>query len=399
MNQLRSPEGAPRIAAQIAALAAVAVVVAGWQYLSVPVLVLLAAYLVYPHRETSWGGRLLVGVLAVGLCWFVAEARTVFAPLVVAAILAYLGDPIVDWFEARRISRSLAILILLIPLGGGCALVLVWLGPLVAGELMRLIEKLPEAGNTVLEWGRAVFERIPVATWDLGWEAYLGDFAEYAWVAVRQVLTGALSVGKGLGAAMSFLSYAVLTPILTFYLLRDWDRILASFDRAVHSGQQKRVRRIARRLDEILGAYFRGQGLVCLATGALTAAGLLVLGVDFALLLGILTGLFNLVPVIGLIASVVPALAVAFLSPAPLITVIKVLAVFGAVQLLEQSLLSPRLVGDRVGLHPALVMLAILVFPIFMGFVGVLVAVPATAAIGVLFEELGRADGRANTST
>jgi predicted PurR-regulated permease PerM len=372
----------------LAAAAVVAALIAGWEYLSLPVVVTLAAYLVYPFRRERWGGRLLLVDLVIGLCWLVTVAHTVFAPFVVAALIAYLGDPVVDRFEALGVSRSLAILILLLPIGTGVVLGAMWLGPLVIGEMGRLIEALPAAGTTVMEWTRALVERIPIASWDLEWESYLGEIAEYSWGVLQQLFIGAIQVGKGVSAIASFLSYTVLTPILVFYLLRDWDRIVAAIDRRVEPGARQRVRRVAGRLDEILGAYFRGQGLVCLAIGLLTTVGLLLLGVDFALLLGILAGLFNLVPVIGLIASVLPAIAVALLSPAPLFTALKVVAVFGVVQILEQAVLSPRLVGDRVGLHPALVMLAILVFPVFWGFVGILVAVPAMAALGVLLEEI-----------
>ncbi len=383
----RTPIPAGPIAA---VLGAGVVAVAGWQFLSVPVLVILASYLLYPYRRQDWGRRLLVAVLVVGACWLVSEAKPVFAPFVVAALLAYLGDPTVDRLERLGLSRSLAIALLLVPLGAAAALCGMWLGPLVVGEIGRLAEKVPEAGGTALDWARAIVERVPVATWDLEWEGYLGEIADYGWVAAKQVATGALSIGRGVGAVVSVISYVVLTPILAFYLLRDWDRIIAAIDTAIEPRNRQRVRRVARRMDEILGAYFRGQGMVCGAIGVLTFGGLFALGVDFALLLGVIAGVLNLVPVIGLLASVVPAVAVALFSADPVLTTVKVLSVFGVVQILEQAVLSPRLVGESVGLHPALVMLAILVFPIFWGFVGVLVAVPAMAAAGVLLEELRR---------
>lgn len=373
-----------------ALLGAGAVAVAGWRFLSVPILVILASYLLYPYRRQDWGRRLLVAVLVVGGCWLASEAKAVVAPFVVAALLAYLGDPTVDRLERWGLSRSLSIGILLVPLGAAAALCGMWLGPLVVGEIGRLAEKVPEAGGTALAWARAIVERIPVATWDLEWEGYLGEIADYGWVAVKQMAGGALSIGRGVSAVVSVISYVVLTPIIAFYLLRDWDRIIAALDASIEARSRERVRRIARRMDEILGAYFRGQGMVCGAIGLLTFGGLLLLGVDFALLLGVIAGVFNLVPVIGLVASVVPAVAVALFSADPVLTTVKVLGVFGVVQILEQALLSPRLVGESVGLHPALVMLAILVFPIFWGFVGVLVAVPAMAAAGVLLEELRR---------
>jgi len=381
----------PPLGVLAAALAAGLVALAGWSYLSVPILAALGVYLLFPYRRQDWGRRLLAAVGVVTLCWLATEAKTVLAPFVVAALLAYLGDPIVDRLETWGLARTPAIFALLVPIGGAAVLCGMWLVPLLVGEIGRLAEQVPAAGATALAWARVLVERIPTANWDLEWEAYLGEIAEYGWAAARQVATGAVSVGRGVGAVVSLVSYVVLTPILAFYLLRDWDRIIAALDQAIAPGSREVVRRVARRMDEILGAYFRGQGLVCVAIGLLTSGGLLLLGVDFALLLGIVAGLFNLVPVIGLIASVVPAIAVALLSPDPVLTSVKVLGVFGVVQLLEQALLSPRLVGDRVGLHPALVMLAILVFPIFWGFVGVLVAVPAMAAFGVLIEELRRA--------
>lgn len=373
-------------AAGVACLALVAAM--AYAHLSVPLLVLLTAYLLLPARSEPWARRLLTVDLILGLAWLIGETQTVFSPFVIAAVVAYLGDPLIDRFEARRVPRGLAILILFLPLAGGLMLVGTWLVPSVVEEASRLATGLPAAGTTVQGWMHGLAQRIPLASGNLEWEEYLGQIAEYTGVAVQQVVSGVVSVGKGVSALANFLSYLVLTPILTFYLLKDWDDLVATVDGWVAPNDRPTVRRIAGRLDELLGAYFRGQVLICGIIGVLTWGGLSLVGVDLALLLGLLAGICNLVPVVGLIASVVPALVVALFDPEPLLALGKVLAVFGIVQILEQAVLSPRIVGDRVGLHPVAVMLAIVVFPIFWGFVGVLLAVPFAAGLRVLVEEL-----------
>ena len=386
MSQSTNSDHRPGAIAAMVALALVAWAV--FPALPVPLLGLLAAYLLYPYRTEDWASRLLVVDGLLVLAWVVAQAHTVFAPFAVAGVVAYLVDPLVDRIEGRRVPRVAAIFLLMIPVGIGVVLAVAWLVPLLAGEAQALAKHYPAAVTTAKSWMGTALAALPLDDLEARLQEHAGEITAYAALLLERLAIGAGSVGRGVGAVGSVVSYAVLTPILTFYLLKDWDRLVSW----ASSRTSPRTRSIAARLDGLLGAYFRGQLLVCLCVGGIATMGMALLGVESAVLIGVIVGLFNIVPVVGPMASAVPAVTIALFSADPVGTVWRVLLMIAVAQLADNAVLSPRIVGGRVGLHPVLVMLAIVVFPLFWGFVGLLLAVPAAAALRVLAEEALKGD-------
>jgi len=182
-------------------------------------------------------------------------------------------------------------------------------------------------------------------------------------------------------AAFGQLLNLVLVPFLFFYILKDIDRIKSALRRLLVTRDGWLSLENIGRIDNILSGYIRGQLMVCLVVAVLTGTALSVLGIPYALILGLVAGVLNLVPYIGLAITLVLGLLVGIFSPSPLITCIKIVVVIEAVQILEGAVLSPRIVGEKVGLHPVWVMLSILIFSHFWGFVGLLIAVPFAAII------------------
>jgi predicted PurR-regulated permease PerM len=180
------------------------------------------------------------------------------------------------------------------------------------------------------------------------------------------------------------LGYAILTPVLTYYILRDFPNLQEATARLVPRDHRARTLGFLSRYDELLGEYLRGQLLVATFVGIATGLGFWVVGFPNAVLLGVVAGVFNIVPYLGLVVSLVPALLIAFLSPPLWLSLLKVAGVFFAVQSLDSYLLSPRIIGSRVGLHPVWVMLAIIAFGSFFGIVGLLVAIPLAVLIKML---------------
>jgi predicted PurR-regulated permease PerM len=197
------------------------------------------------------------------------------------------------------------------------------------------------------------------------------------------LLSGALGVGRGLGAFLTVVGYLVLTPVVAFYLLRDWDRVVARGASLVPP-RRAYLRDFGAEYDRALASYLRGQVTVSLIVGSLTALGLLLVGFPYALLLGLIVAIFNVVPYLGLVLSLLPALAIALASGDVGGALLRVGVVYTVAQTLESAVFSPRIVGDSTGLHPVLILLAIAVSGFFFGFVGLLLAVPAAVGIKLL---------------
>ena len=185
-----------------------------------------------------------------------------------------------------------------------------------------------------------------------------------------------LGIGRGIGAVLTVVGYFVLLPILTYYLLRDWDALRERIEELLPRAYRDRVVAMAVEYDRLLGRYLRGQVLLASCVGVIIGLGFWVTGFPYALLLGLLAGILNFVPYLGLIASLLAAMLIALFSGHFLGGLLKIAIVFGVEQVLE-SILGPRIVGQSVGLHPVWVILSLALFSFFFGFVGLLLAVPA----------------------
>jgi predicted PurR-regulated permease PerM len=197
---------------------------------------------------------------------------------------------------------------------------------------------------------------------------------------IRSAWTGVLGLGRGIGTLFSLLGYAVLTPVIAFYLMRDYRRLAAGLDRLIPPDRAA-VRSFFGAYDRLLSSYLRGQLTVALLVGLLTGVGLWIAQFPYAFLLGSITAVLGLVPYLGLVISLVPALAIALTSGAIGISLLKVAIVFGVTQGLEGAVISPRVLGGSTGLHPVWILMSIAFGGFFFGFVGLLIAVPVAAGL------------------
>lgn len=332
---------------------------------------------------------LLAGVLLAGaLLYLLAPILT---PFMVAALAAYLGDPLVDTLERLRIRRGLAVtavFALLLAAGLGLLLVLV---PLLARQLTLLAEHLPRA----LAWVQAeVWPRLAAlpGVEDLAIEpqAVRGALAQHwrelggaaSWLAGGVVQSGQ--------ALVAWIGYLLLVPVVTFYLLRDWDTLIERLRELVPRRFQPAVIGLARECDEVLGAFLRGQLLVMLILAVVYTIGLGLVGLDLAVLIGMVAGLVSFVPYLGVIVGAGAALAAAAVQFQEWLPLVAVAAVFVFGQILEGMVLSPVLVGERIGLHPVAVIFAVLAGGQLFGLLGVLLALPVAAVVAVLLRDLHR---------
>ncbi|MGQ0585601.1 MAG: AI-2E family transporter [Gammaproteobacteria bacterium] len=330
----------------------------------------------------SWSTKLALAAVAalLALLYFLGP---VLMPFAVSAGLAYVADPLVDRLQARM-SRTLAVVLVFVVLSAVVLPVLILLVPLLVDQVRSFIEHVPD----YLEWIQN--KGLPALGIELPAELRLDYDTVKRVVAdnlpqaggVARDLLGTLS--RSGGAFLAFTANLLLIPVVTFYLLRDWDHLVAWVDEAIPLRYRETVRVLSRESDAVLSGFLRGQLLVMLSLAVLYSAGLWLVGVNLALLIGIGAGLVSFVPYLGFIAGLAAASIAVLFQMDGLMPLLWVLVVFGIGQLVESTLLTPTLVGDRIGLHPVAVIFAVMAGGQLFGFTGVLLALPAAAVLAVL---------------
>ena len=322
------------------------------------------------------------GILLIVLILWVLKG--VLLPFVAGFALAYLLDPLADKLARTGLGRTLSALLILI----GSVLVLGLIGalvvPLLAEQFQAFMRDLPgyidrvrELATGPISWVRGTFG------------GQLGSVNEAAGQIVNQganwltsVLGGVLAGGAAL---ISVASLLVVTPVVAFYMLVDWDRMVTTVDSWLPLQNRDTIRRLAREMNNAVAGFIRGQAIVCLALGVMYAVGLTLVGLNFGLLIGLGAGIISFVPYVGTLTGFLVGTGVALAQFWPdYFSIGAVMAVFAVGQFIEGNILQPNLVGRQVGLHPVWLMFALFAFGGLFGFVGVLLAVPLAAAIAVL---------------
>lgn len=319
--------------------------------------------------------------------WLITLLSPILSPFLTALLLAYLGDPLVDKLEEWKLSRTQGVVVTFLILALLFALAALLVIPALIQQIDDLIKLIPQGMAWVRDEATPFFEqRFDIDLYEFDWAA-LGQKLD--WGATGNVLRSVLSNLTQSGLAMvSLIGNLVLIPVVTFYLLRDWDLLVERVGSLVPRYYIKNVSSLAKQCHETLGAFFRGQLLVMLAQGIIYSIGLMVIGLDLGLLVGMLAGLASIVPYLGAIIGIGAGLFAAWFQFGDILHLVLVLVVFGVGQTLEGTVLTPKLVGDRIGLHPVAVIFAVLAGGQLFGFVGILLALPAAAVIMVLLRQV-----------
>lgn len=347
-----------------------------------------SAALVGNLRRQNWLWA-LVGISALILLWLL---KPILLPFILGAVLAYICDPMVERLARTGISRAIATALVVLGLILAITLLVLILIPLLQQEATTLATRAPMA----LDWLRDT--AVPWINQQFGLNlqldmASLKDLVQQQGAQAQSLaqrllgwLLGTLSVG---GAALiGILTTVLLTPIVMFYLLRDCPTTIRRVQNIIPLEWQPRALRILRDIDAVLGEFLHGQMLVMLALALYYTVALWLCGLRFALPVGLLTGLLIFIPYVGYSTGLLLAVLAACLQFEGWNLILAVLAVYGAGQLLESFVLTPFLVGERIGLHPLAVIFALMAFAQLFGFVGVLIALPASAALLVALREL-----------
>lgn len=308
----------------------------------------------------------------------------ILLPFVLGAAIAYLLDPLADRLERRGFSRLWATLVILTIFTLALILVLVLVVPLLIGQAVSLVGELPSylqtLRNVITDIGERWGER--AAETDIGLQGAVTQLANNAPRLVAQLLSSLWSGGL---AFFNFLALIFVTPIVSFYLLRDWDRMIKRIDSWLPREQASTIRALAREMDEVISGFVRGQILVLILLSVIYVVGLVLIGLNFGLLIGLGAGLVSFVPYLGPLVGYVVGGVVAVVQFWPEWGwILAVLGVFAVGQVIEGNILSPMILGDKVHLHPVWLIFALFAFAYLFGFVGLVLAVPVAAAIGVL---------------
>ena len=327
-------------------------------------------------------------VLALVAGWVIWLLAPILTPFVFGALLGWLGDPLVDRIERTGRSRNVAVTLVFGLMSLLLVLALLILVPMLERQVRTLVESLPGYRDwfvqTALPWLEARTGLELMAWLDPG---RLVVWIREHWQQAGGVATAVAGYLSRSGFAMvAWVVNLVLLPILTFYFLRDWDLLVDRVAAMIPRDHLDTVSRLARESNDVLGAFLRGQFVVMVALGAIYAAGLQLSGLKLGLLIGMVAGLISFIPYLGATAGVVMAVLAALVQAQGLDTrlLLMVGVVFTVGQLLESYVLTPRIVGDKIGLHPVAVIFAVMAGGQLFGFLGMLIALPAAAVINVL---------------
>ena len=309
--------------------------------------------------------------------------REILLPFVAGLGLAYLFDPLANRLERLGLSRALATITIV----GSFVLVVVFLGvlltPILIGQLIGLADNMPgyasKVQSVIADPGRPWLAKI------LGVSPVDGDVGELVKQATGGMAVFMRSLWSGGQALLSIVSLLVVTPVVAFYLLWDWNRMIATIEGWLPRRQAPTIRALAVEINAAIAGFLRGQTGICLILASLYAIGYTVIGLNYGLLIGVGTGLVSFIPYVGTLTSLVVALSVAVAQFWPnWVPIVMLLCVCAVLQFVEGYVLAPNLVGRVVGLHPVWLIFALVAFGYLFGFVGLLIAVPLAAAIGVL---------------
>lgn len=315
--------------------------------------------------------------------WLFYLLAPVLTPFIAAALLAYMGDPLADRLQKFKLPRTLAVVAVFLITIVSLALLILLIGPLVKTQIGALFQALPDIARQIEQvWLPTLFGWMKVEPGDdVGIGAFLARYSDMVGSWSGKILLG---VGKSGGVLAAAVLSLFLIPILTFYMLRDWDSFMAHLGALVPRSQRDTVIQLARETDSVLSAFLRGQVLVMLALAIIYSLGLSIVGLKFAIAIGVVAGLVSFVPYLGFLFGIGLAGLTVALEPEPLWHLAGVVATFTIAQIIEGTVLTPKLVGDRIGLHPVIVIFAIVAGGQLFGFFGILLALPAAAVLSVL---------------
>ncbi|OJV46810.1 MAG: hypothetical protein BGO28_04205 [Alphaproteobacteria bacterium 43-37] len=319
--------------------------------------------------------------LIIGFVYFL---QGILAPFIIAGILAYAFNPLAKKLGKYSISRPTASIIIVVLILTFLALLIIWIAPIIQLEILSFAKKTPVLAKRLIEVLTPIFQNLADTLAPADLEklkdmvgTYFGDAMFFTAKIVGNILGSSLALAN-------LLALIIITPVVCFYMLKDWDKMLKSVYNLVPTGYKDQALKIAHDIDKTMAGYARGQALICVILATYYSLALSLIRLEYALLIGIGTGLLTCIPYVGYVIGIIAAFTVAVTTQGVTMDLIKLMVIFAAGVGLESIVLTPRLVGNRINIHPVWIIFAVLAGGHLKGIVGVLIAIPTASIIGVL---------------
>ncbi|MBN2355170.1 AI-2E family transporter [candidate division KSB1 bacterium] len=356
------------------------------QILIPPLLAIILVLFFLPFRDHPYARRLIFIIVAIFVFWFIRDTLDILTPFAIAFALSYLFDPLVTKLERKRVPRIISVIAIVTLSLAFFTFAFLYSVPRIINELRNLLAFAMEIPPRIADWlnseGAGMFARTKEDAAKI--QQYLNReiplrISQFS----QSILNSILNFVQTLPMRLGKIVYLILTPFLFFYILKDFTKVKRWIKELLPIETSWVVKEYVDKVDDIIAGFFRGQFIVCTIVGILTSIVLIIFGVEYALLLGMLAGAMNIVPYVGLAITLFIGILIGITSPHPILTCVKIIIAIEGVRIVEGSLLAPRIVGDRVGLHPVWVIFSILIFAHFLGVVGLIIAVPVAATIKI----------------
>jgi len=347
-------------------------------------------FVLYPFRKSKLIKTIISLSAIIFSLWFLHSISNLLAPFLIALIIAYALNPLVQYLSGKKLSRTLASALILLVFLLVTATLILLLGPPIASQFADLINSLPTALRDLQSWIN--FTLIPklasfgVPTDDIQ-DKLSQELPSKLEALINGLLSGLSGVFLGLTLVLTQLVNLILIPFLSFYILKDFDSLKSLVLNLFPEKKRADARIIYKKVDGMLGSFIRGQLTVSIIHGIIVYIFLSIYGVEYAIFLGAVGIVLNIIPYFGLLVEITLAVIVSLFSGDPGFQVPTVIITYLLLNLLETSFLIPKIIGDRIGLHPAILILSLFVFSYFFGFIGMLIALPTMSIIIMFFKE------------
>jgi predicted PurR-regulated permease PerM len=344
----------------------------------------------YPFRKNKVVKDYLTLSIIIFSAWFLHSISGLLTPFIIALLLAYILNPLVELLGKKKISRTISSLIIILFFLGIITLLVIFLAPPIVNQFSELIASLPQAIRDLTLWFNQVL--LPKAA-ELGLptqniqEKILNELPASLEQILNKLLNSLSGLFTGLSIILTQIVNLILIPFLTFYLLKDFDEIKELVKSLFPYSKRETAVEYYHKIDGLMGSFLRGSLICAVIHGVGVYIFLAILGIKFSIFLSALSALLNVIPYVGLLLSIFLTVIVALFSGDPGLQVPLVILLYLAQNLLETSYIIPKIIGDRIGLHPALLILSLMVFGYFFGFLGMLIAMPVVSILIMFFKE------------
>lgn len=347
-------------------------------------------FILLPFNRSRLIRVLLWLSLIIFTLWFLHSLSQILIPFIIAFLISYILNPLVDKLTTKKIPRTLSCLLILIGFIAIIVLAAIFIVPVIILQFTEFINTLPMTFKGVQGWFQVVLipwlSTIGIPTQDL--QNKIVNELPGRFNQIFYAFVGSLSgIFTGLSIILSQIINIIIIPFITFYILKDFEKIKSGAKKLFPVNAREKYVKYYHQIDELLGRYLRGALIVAFINGTLVAIILSIIGIRYSILLGALSGLLDLIPYFGLLISLVLSTLVALFSGNPLIQAPLTILTYIALNILETSFLAPRIIGKKIGLHPAVLILSLLVFSYFFGFLGLLIALPTVSIILMFAKE------------